>query len=340
MGFRVAVIGAQGSVGREILRTLAERDFPADDVVALAPGRSGGAEVSYGEERVLRLRGLEGFDFSDTDIAFFAAGEAASAAEANRAAERGAFIIDLTARFRMEPDIPLVVPEVNGAALARARRRRMVASPSAPAVQVAMALAPLSALAGARRAVVVTCQSVAGAGKAAMDELWAQTRGVYVNESPAAEEFPKQIAFNVIPQVGDVAASGFTTEEEQLALELRKLVDPDLAAVATCLRVPVFVGDGAAVHVGFERELDEKAAMAALRDAPGITLLDRREEGGYATQAEVAGEDMVFVSRVRRDATLPHGLAFWCAADPLRKGSALNAVQIAEAAVEQGLVVE
>ncbi len=338
MGITVAVVGATGQVGREILRTLAERDFPADEVVALAPGRGGGAEVSYGEERVLRVRGLDGFDWRDTDLAFFAAGEAASAAEAPRAAAAGAMVVDLSARFRMEPVVPLVVPEANAASLTRARKRRIVAMPGGVAAMVAVALKPLSRLGKARRAVVTGFHAVAGAGKEAMDELWAQTRGVYVNESPPAEQFPKQIAFNLNPQVGDIGEDGATKEEAGIALELRKLVDPDLAAVATCVRVPVFIGDAASVVVEFERPVSEKEAWAALREAPGVTVLDRREEAGYTTPAEVAGEDAVYVSRLRRDLTVPNGLSFWCVTDTLRKASALNAVQVAEELVRQKLV--
>lgn len=338
MGIKVAVVGATTQVGREVLRTLAERDFPAAEVVALAPGRAGGQEVSYGEERVLRVRGLDGHDFRDTDLAIFAAGEAASAAEAPRAAAAGALVVDLSARFRMEPDVPLVVPEVNAATLTRARKRRIVACPGGMATAVAVALKPLHALFRARRAVVTGFHAVAGAGKEAMDELWAQTRGVYVNEAPPAEQFPKQIAFNLIPQVGDIAEDGATREEQGIALELRKLVDPDLAAVASCVRVPVFIGDAASVTVEFERPVSEKAAWAALREAPGVTVLDRREEAGYATPAEVAGEDAVYVSRVRRDLTVPNGLVFWCVTDTLRKGAALNAVQVAEELVRLKLV--
>ncbi|WP_237217474.1 aspartate-semialdehyde dehydrogenase [Falsiroseomonas oryziterrae] len=338
MGMKVAVVGATGQVGREILRTLAERDFPASEVVALAPGRGGGAEVSYGEERVLRVRGLDGHDFRDTDLVFFAAGEAASATEAPRAAAAGAMVVDLSARFRMEPDVPLVVPEANAATVARARKRRIVACPGSVSTLVAVALKPLHALGKARRAVVTGFQAVAGAGKEAMDELWAQTRGVYVNETPPPEQFPKQIAFNLIPQVGDIGDDGVTRDEAGIALELRKLIDPDLVAVASCLRVPVFIGDAASVVVEFERPVAEKDAWAALREAPGVIVMDRREEAGYATPAEVAGEDAVYVSRLRRDTTVPHGLAFWCATDTLRKGGALNAVQVAEELVRLKLV--
>jgi aspartate-semialdehyde dehydrogenase len=338
MGISIAVVGGTGQVGRELLRTLAERGFPATEVTALVPGRSGGAEVSYGEERVLRVRGTEGHDFGSTDLVFMAAGEAASAAETPRIAATGAMVVDLSARFRMAPDVPLVVPEVNGAALKRSVKRRIVACPGSLTTTVAVALKPLHAIGRARRAVITGLQAVAGAGKDAMDELWAQTRGIYVNEAPPAEQFPKAIAFNLIPQVGDFGGDGATREEAGIAAELRKLVDPDLAAVASCVRVPVFIGDCATVVVEFERPVTEKAAWAALREAPGITLLDRREEAGYVTPAEIAGEDMVYVSRLRRDTTVPNGLAFWCATDTLRKGAALNAVQVAEELLQMKLL--
>ena len=338
MAHKVAVVGATGTVGREILKTLAERAFPVSDITALSTGRGGGAEVSFGEDRVLRVKSLEGFDFSDTDLAFFAAGSAAAAAHAPRAAAAGCAVIDESPRFRMEPDVPLVVPEVNPAALRLMRRRRMAANPDAAAILLAVALKPLHAMGRARRVVATVMHAVSGAGKEGMDELWAQTRGVYVNEAPPAEQFPKQIAFNLIPQVGDFGEDGATAAEAALPLELRKILDPDLAVTATCVRVPVFIGHAAAVTVEFERPLDERAAWEALREAPGVIVLDRQEEGGYASPAEIAGEDAVYVSRLRRDPTVAHGLGFWCAADNLRKGSALNMVQVAEEMVRQGLV--
>jgi aspartate-semialdehyde dehydrogenase len=338
MGINVAVVGATSQVGREILKTMAERDFPAADVIALAAGRGSGQEVSYGEDRVLRVRGSESFDFGDTELVFMAAGEAASAAEVARIAATGAMVIDLSSRFRMEPDVPLVVPEVNAATLKRAARRRIIACPGSVSIAVAMVLKPLHAIAKARRTVVTGLHAVSGQGKEAMDELWTQTRGVYVNETPPPEQFPKQIAFNLIPQVGDIAEDGISREESGIAGELRKLIDPDLAAVATCVRVPVFIGDSATVVVEFERPIKEKDAWAALRTMPGVTVLDHREEAGYVTPAEVGGEDTVYVGRLRRDPSVPNGLAFWCATDTIRKGAALNAVQIAEELVRQKLL--
>lgn len=338
MSYRIAVVGATSAVGREILKTLAERAFPVDQAFALGTGRTAGQEVSFGEEQVLKLRGLEGFDFSGIDIAFFAADAAVAAAHAPRAAEAGCIAIDTSTEFRMEPDVPLVVPEVNPHHLPRMRKRRIIANPNASIVQMAVALKPLHAIARVRRVVVSSYQSVSGAGKAAMDELWSQTRGIYVNETPPAEEFPKQIAFNAIPQIDRFMEDGSTREEWEIASEARKVIDPDLAVTATCVRIPVFIGEALALHAEFEEPITEAQAWAALREAPGITVLDRREEGGYVTPIEVAGEDAVYVSRLRRDLTVPHGLAFWCVADNLRKGSALNAVQIAEELVRQDLL--
>jgi aspartate-semialdehyde dehydrogenase len=338
MAVRVGVVGATGTVGREVLKTLAERSFPAAEVVALSPGRAGGQEVSYGEERVLRVRGLEGADPTSLDLVILATDAKVSAVQAPRLAEAGCAVVDLSGHFHLEPGVPLVVPEVNAPALRGARRRRIIANPSAACIALALALKPLHEAGRARRAMVATYHSVSGAGKEGMDELWAQTRGVYVNEAPPAEAFPKQIAFNCIPQVGGFRDDGATEEEWKLGVEIRKVLDPDLLVGTSCVRVPVFIGDAMAVHAEFERPVTEAAAREALRDAPGVTLLDRREEGGYATQAEIAGEDTLFVSRLRRDVSLPNGLAFWVVSDNLRKGAALNAVQIAEELLVQGLL--
>ncbi|WP_439551662.1 aspartate-semialdehyde dehydrogenase [Falsiroseomonas sp.] len=345
MGMKVAVVGATGAVGREILKTLAERSFPVDEAVALSAGRGGGQEVSFGEDEVLKVRSLESYDFSDTDIAFFAAGAAVSQVHAARAAGQGCVVIDSSSAFRMEADVPLVIPEVNANAIARFRKRRIIGNPTGATIQMLVALKPLHDIGKARRVVVSTYQSVSDGGQSAsnggregMDELWTQTRGVYVNETPPGEQFPKQIAFNCIPHIGDFMDDGATREEWALAAEARKILDPDIAVMATCVRVPVFIGHAEAVHVAFERPVTEAQARAALRDAPGVIILDRREDGGYATAAEIAGEDTVYVSRLRRDLTVPHGLAFWCVTDNLRKGSALNAVQIAEELVARKLL--
>ncbi|MBU8537065.1 aspartate-semialdehyde dehydrogenase [Falsiroseomonas tokyonensis] len=338
MGYRMAVVGATGAVGREILKTLAERSFPVDSMVALASGRSSGQQVSFGDDQVLTVKSLDSFDFKGIDIALFSPGAAVSAVHAPRAAAAGCVVIDNTSQFRMDPDVPLVVPEVNPQALARFRKRRIIANPNCSTIQMVVALKPLHDLARVKRVVVSTYQSVSGAGREAMDELWSQTRGVYVNETPPSEQFTKQIAFNVIPHIDNFLADGSTREETKMAEETRKILSPDIAVMATCVRVPVFIGHAEAVHVEFEEPITEADAWSALREAPGIIVLDRREDGGYATPAEIAGEDAVYVSRLRRDLTVPNGLAFWCVSDNLRKGAALNAVQIAEELVAQGLL--
>jgi aspartate-semialdehyde dehydrogenase len=338
MGIKVAVAGATAPLGREILKTLAERDFPVDEAVALATRRAAGAEVSFGEKAVLKARDIERFDFAGTTLAFFAGGEAMAAAHAPRAAAAGCLVIDTSARFRMEPGVPLVVPEVNGRAIAARPRKGIIANPGSSAIQIALVLQPLHAIGRARRIVATLLHSVSGAGKEAMDELWSQTRGIFVNDAPLPEQFPKPIAFNIIPQVEPFVENGATRAEWGLAVELRKILDPDIQVAATAVRVPVMIGDAAAVMVEFERPVSEGAAREALRRAPGIALLDQRDDGGYATPVEVTGEDAVFVSRLRRDPTVPHGLGFWCVADNLRKGGALNAVQLAEEMLRAGLL--
>ncbi len=338
MGYRIAVMGATGAVGRETLKTLAERNFPASEVIALASARSVGREISYGEKTVLKVRNLETFDFAGTDLVFGAAGSSVSAVHAPRAAAAGAIVIDKTSQFRMEPDVPLVVPEVNPQALAQVRRRGIIAVPNCSTIQMVLALKPLHAIARIKRVVVATYQATSGAGKDGMDELFNQTRGVFVNDPPTIEQFTKPIAFNCIPHIDKFMDDGQTKEEWKMAVETRKILDPDIQVIATCVRVPVFVGHAEAIHVEFETPITEKQAWDAWRGQEGLTVLDHREDGGYATQSETAGEDPVFVSRLRRDPTVPHGLAFWCVADNLRKGAALNAVQIAEALVAQGLI--
>ncbi|MBL6455149.1 aspartate-semialdehyde dehydrogenase [Belnapia sp. T6] len=338
MGMKVAVAGATGAVGREILKTLAERDFPVSEVVALASARSVGTELSYGDRTVLKVQSLERFDFKGTSIALFSPGAAISAVQAPRAAAAGCLVIDNTSQFRMEPDVPLVVPEVNPQALRRGAKRGIIANPNCSTIQMVLALKPLHDLARIRRVVVATYQSVSGAGKEGMDELFNQTRAIYVNDATTPEQFTKPIAFNCIPHIDRFMDDGATKEEWKMAVETRKILDPDIAVVATCVRVPVFIGHAEAVHVEFEVPITVEQATEVLRDAPGVQLVDKREDGGYVTPAEAAGEDAVFVSRLRADPTVPHGLAFWCVADNLRKGAALNAVQIAELAVAQGLL--
>jgi aspartate-semialdehyde dehydrogenase len=330
MGFTVAVVGATGNVGREMLTTLAERDFPADNVVALASSRSIGKEVSFGEDDVLKVQGLDTFDFRGIDIVLSSPGAKVSAGFAPRATKAGAVVIDNTSCFRMEPDVPLVVPEVNPEAIAHCTKRGIIANPNCSTIQMVVALKPLHDIARVKRVVVATYQSVSGAGRASMDELFNQTRSIYVNDPVKPEHFTKQIAFNVIPHCDIFMDDGSTKEEWKMAVETRKILDPDIAVTATCVRVPVFIGHGEAVNVEFERPLSEEDARAALRRAPGITVVDHHADEGYVTPAEAAGEDQVYVSRIRRDPTVACGLNMWVVADNLRKGAALNAVQIAE----------
>ena len=340
MGYRVAVVGATGAVGRELIKTLAERGFPVDEVIALASGRSAGQEISFGEKTVLKVRDLEKFDFKGVDIGLFSPGAAVSAIHAPRAAAAGCVVIDNTSQFRMDHDVPLIVPEVNPHHLAQFRKRNIIANPNCSTIQMVVALKPLHDIAKIRRVVVSTYQSVSGAGKEGMDELWTQSRASFVNETTPPEQFTKPIAFNCIPHIDKFLADGSTKEEWKMAVETRKILDPDIAVMATCVRVPVFIGHAEAVHVEFHSPITEKQAWDAWRAAPGLTVLDQRDDGGYATPAEIAGEDPVFVSRLRRDPTVPHGLAFWCVGDNLRKGAALNAVQIAEELVRRGMLVK
>ncbi len=340
MGYRVAVVGATGAVGREMLKTLAERRFPADEVAAVASGRSSGMEVSFGDRQVLKVRPLDTFDFRGWDIGLFSPGASVSAVHAPRAAAAGCVVIDNTSQFRMEPDIPLVVPEVNPQALARFARRNIIANPNCSTIQMVVALKPLHDRFRAKRVVVATYQSVSGAGKEAMDELFNHTKGVFVSDPNTPEQFTKEIAFNVIPHIDRFMEDGSTKEEWKMAVETRKILDPDIAVHATCVRVPVFIGHGEAVNVEFERPVSAAEARAVLRDAPGVSVVDQREDGGYITPLESAGEDAVFVSRIREDPTVANGLSFWCACDNLRKGAALNAVQIAETLVAQGMLAK
>ena len=333
MGYKVAVAGATGAVGREILQCLDERAFPVDDVAALASEQSVGREVSFGEDEVLRVRNLADFDFAGFDVALFSPGAKVSAVHAPRAAKAGCVVIDNTSRFRMEPDVPLVVPEVNAHALA-GNKRNIVANPNCSTIQMVLALKPLHDMARVRRVVVATYQSVSGAGRTAMDELFNQTRGIYVNEPVSNEEFTKQIAFNVIPHIDVFMEDGETREEWKMAVETRKILDPDIRVAATCVRVPVFIGHGEAVNAEFERPISVEEAREALAEMPGVAVVDHRADEGYVTPAECAGEDQVYVSRIRKDPTVENGLSFWVVADNLRKGAALNAVQIAELVTE------
>jgi aspartate-semialdehyde dehydrogenase len=330
MGYKVAVVGATGSVGHEILKTLAERKFPAEEVVALASNRMAGREVSFGEDKVLKVGVLDDFDFSGTHMVLSSAGAKPAAAFTPRATEAGAVVIDNSSHFRMDEDVPLVVPEVNGETIAGYTARNIIANPNCSTIQMVMALKPLRDLAPIKRVVVSTYQSVSGAGYEAMDELFNQTRAVYVSDPIEKTKFPKQIAFNIIPHIDIFMENGATKEEWKMMVETKKILDPGIEVSATCVRVPVFIGHGEAVHVEFESALSDDEAREALRAASGIAVVDHRTEEGYVTPEECAGEDLVYVSRIRNDSSVKHGLAMWVVADNLRKGAALNAVQIAE----------
>ena len=333
MSYKIAIVGATGNVGHEMLTILDERKFPVSDVVALASRRSVGREVSFGDKN-LKVQDLASFDFKGTDIVLASAGGKVSAEFAPKAARAGAVVIDNSSQFRMDPDVPLVVPEVNPEALAGYSRKNIIANPNCSTIQMVVALKPLHDLAGIKRVVVSTYQSVSGAGKAAMDELFNQTKGIYMNEPPAASEFPKQIPFNVIPQIDVFMDDHMTKEEWKMVVETKKILDSKIKVCANCVRVPVFIGHAEMVNVEFEREISARDAKKAFRDAPGITLIDLESEMEYVTPAEIQGEDPVFISRVREDPTVENGLNFWCVADNLRKGAALNTVQIAETLIK------
>ena len=339
MAYKVAVVGATGAVGREILKILAERNFPVSDIAALASGRSVGQEVSFGDKRICKIQSLDSFDFKGWDIGLFSPGAAVSAIHAPRAAEAGCIVIDNTSQFRMEPDVPLVVPEVNPEALSRIRRG-IIANPNCSTIQMVVALKPLHDKFRVRRVIVSTYQSVSGAGKEGMDELWVQSKGMFVNDAPTAQQFTKPIAFNCIPHIDKFMDDGATKEEWKMVVETRKILDPDIKVHATCVRVPVFVAHSESINVEFEHPVTPAEARAVLRSAPGVHVLDTRDDGGYATPLDCAGEDEVYVSRIRRDPTVANGLAFWCVADNLRKGAALNAVQIAETLVARRLLTK
>ncbi|MDR3504786.1 MAG: aspartate-semialdehyde dehydrogenase [Acidocella sp.] len=340
MSYRVAVVGATGAVGREILKTLAERNFPVSEVAALASGRSAGQEVSFGEDKVLKVQNLETFDFTGWDIGLFSPGASVSAVHAPRAGAQGCVVIDNTSEFRMDPDVPLVVPEVNPQDIAKFAKKNIIANPNCSTIQMVVALKPLHDKYKIKRVVVSTYQSVSGAGKEGMDELYNNTKVQFVNDHGKPQVFQKDIAFNCIPQIDVFMDDGATKEEWKMAVETKKILDPNVPVIATCVRVPVFIGHSEAVYVEFENPVDVAEARKLLSKAPGIIVEDQHVPGGYTTPIECKGEDAVFVSRIRRDPTVPHGLAFWCVADNLRKGAALNAVQIAEALIAQGLLAK
>jgi aspartate-semialdehyde dehydrogenase len=337
MSFKIAVVGATGAVGREMLQTLEERSFPIKEIVALASEKSLGKEVSFGEKKSLMVQNLETFDFTGCDIALFSAGSAIAEKFGPKAAQQGAVVIDNSSRWRMESDIPLIVPEVNSAALAGYSKRNIVANPNCSTAQLVMTLKPLHDVFKINRVVVSTYQSVSGAGSTGMDELFNQTRAVYVNDPIEKKEFTKKIAFNCIPHIDMFMDDGFTKEEWKMTAETRKILDPNINVVAHCVRVPVFIGHAEAVFIETNKPVDEQGARDVLSSFPGVIIVDHREDGGYVTPEECAGEDGVYISRLRRDPTVKNGLVFWCVSDNLRKGAALNAVQIAEVLIENHL---
>jgi aspartate-semialdehyde dehydrogenase len=330
MGYRVVVAGATGNVGREMLNILAEREFPVDEVAALASRKSIGMECSFGDKTVT-TKDLDTFDFTGWDIALFAIGSEATAKYAPKAAKAGCVVIDNSSLYRYDPDVPLVVPEVNAEAVDGYAKKNIIANPNCSTAQMVVALKPLHDRARIKRVVVSTYQSVSGAGKDGMDELWDQTKGMYVpGQEVEPQKFQKQIAFNVIPHIDKFMEDGSTKEEWKMVAETKKIVDPKIKVTATCVRVPVFVGHSEALNIEFEEFLDEDEAREILRVAPGILVVDKREDGGYVTPVESVGDYATFISRIRQDSTVENGINLWCVSDNLRKGAALNAVQIAE----------
>jgi aspartate-semialdehyde dehydrogenase len=337
LAYKVAVVGATGNVGREMLRVLAERQFPFSEVVALASTRSVGTEVSFGDDAILKVKALDYYDWKGTDLCLMSAGSDIAKEWAPKIAATGCIVIDNSSAWRMDRAVPLVVPEVNADALLEIKKG-IVANPNCSTAQLVVALKPLHDLAKIKRVVVSTYQSVSGAGKDAMDELFRQTRAVFVADPVEVGEFTKQIAFNVIPHIDVFLDGGSTKEEWKMAVETQKILDPDIQLTATCVRVPVFIGHSEAVNIEFENPITAEQARNALRAAPGILVVDKREDGGYATPLECAGEDATYVSRIRKDPTVDHGLSLWIVADNLRKGAATNAVQIAEALIKRNLL--
>jgi len=337
MGFKVAVVGATGNVGRETLDILAERQFPASEVVALASKRSLGTEVSFGD-KTLKCKVLDHYDFSDTDICLMSAGEDVSKEWSPKIAAQGCVVIDNSSAWRYDMDVPLIVPEVNADAIVGFKKKNIIANPNCSTAQLVVALKPLHDAAKIKRVVVSTYQSVSGAGKEGMDELFGQTRAVFVSDPVEPKKFTKRIAFNLIPHIGVFMEDGFTKEEWKMMAETKKILDPKIMLTATCVRVPVFISHSESVNIEFERPLSADEARKILREAPGVLVVDKRENGGYITPHEAAGEDATYISRIREDATVENGLAFWCVSDNLRKGAALNAVQIAEALINRKLI--
>ena len=330
MGYRIVVVGATGNVGREMLNILAERQFPVDEIAALASRKSMGTEISFGDKTV-KTKDLDTFDFTGWDIALFAVGSDATKIYAPKAAASGCVVIDNSSLYRYDPDVPLIVPEVNADAIMGYAKKNIIANPNCSTAQMVVALKPLHDRARIKRVVVSTYQSVSGAGKEGIDELWDQTKGMYVpGQERDPKKFTKQIAFNVIPHIDVFMDDGSTKEEWKMVAETKKILDPKIKVTATCVRVPVFVGHSEAINIEFEEFLDEDEARDILRESPGILVVDKREPGGYVTPVECVGDYATFISRIRQDSTVENGLNFWCVSDNLRKGAALNAVQIAE----------
>ncbi|MBX9801974.1 MAG: aspartate-semialdehyde dehydrogenase [Caulobacteraceae bacterium] len=337
MGYKVAVVGATGNVGREMLNILEELDFPVDKMHAVASRKSKGVEVSWGD-RTIKCEDIELFDFSSVDLVLMSAGGDASRLWSEKIGKAGPIVIDNSSAFRMDPDVPLIVPEVNPDAIKLATRKNIIANPNCSTAQLVVALKPLHDAAKITRAVVSTYQSVSGAGKAGMDELWNQTKAIYGLGDATPKLFPKQIAFNVIPFIGSFRDDGFTDEEAKMWNEVHKIMDPSIRLTVTCVRVPVFVGHSESVNLEFDRPISPDEARAILREAPGVMVIDKQEHDGYITPVDAAGEHAVYVSRIRKDPTVEHGLSLWVVSDNLRKGAALNAVQIAQLLDETGTI--
>ena len=339
MGYRIAIVGATGNVGHEILDILDERGFPADEVIALASRRSQGTEVSFGD-KTLKVQALENFDFSGVDIALMSAGAAVSKEWAPKIAAKGCVVIDNSAAWRFDAAVPLIVPEVNAEAIDGFAKKNIIANPNCSTAQLVVALKPLHDKARIKRVVVATYQSVSGAGKAAMDELFEQTKSIFVADPIEAKTFPRRIAFNVIPHIDVFMEDGVTKEEWKMVAETKKILDAKIKLTATCVRVPVFIGHGEAVNIEFHDEISAKQARNILRQAPGCLVVDKHEDGGYMTPYECVGDDATYISRIREDSTVENGLSLWIVSDNLRKGAALNAVQIAELLVDRGLLAK
>ncbi len=337
MGYNVAIVGATGNVGRAMLEILEERRFPADEVVALASRRSIGVEVSYGDT-ILKAKALDHYDFSDVDICLMSAGSSVSKEWSPKIAAAGAVVIDNSSCWRYDADVPLIVPEVNADAIVDFHKKGIIANPNCSTAQLVVALKPLHDRAKIKRVVVSTYQSVSGAGKEGMDELFAQTKAIYTASDIETKKFPKRIAFNLIPHIDVFMEDGYTKEEWKMMVETKKILDPKIKLTATCVRVPVFIGHSEAINIEFEEPLSADEARDILRMAPGCLVIDKREPGGYVTPYESAGEDATYISRIREDSTVENGLVLWCVSDNLRKGAALNAVQIAECLINRKLI--